>query len=91
MDPRKVRIQADARRVIASPSSRAPVSRHAGNGESPVPPDQPVRPDQVGGQDRTALPRTATANSSYQRRQLQRWPVVCDAAQPNQPRVLAVL
>jgi hypothetical protein len=81
MGPRKVRIQADARRVIAFPSSRAPVSRHAGKGK------RPARLDQVDGQDRTALPRTATANSCYQ---LQRWPVVCEAARPNQPRVLAV-
>ena len=84
MGPREVRIQADARLVIAFPSSRAPVSRHAGKWE------RPVRPDQVDGQDRTALPRTATANNCYQPRQLQRWPVVCEAARPNQPGVLGV-
>jgi len=73
MGPRKVRIQVDAGRVIAFPSSRAPLSRHAGIGEAPV------RPEQVDGQDRTALPRTAAANSCYQPRQLLRWPVVCEA------------
>jgi hypothetical protein len=85
MGPQKVRIQADARRIVASPSSRAPVSRHAGKRE------RPVRPDQVDGQDRTASPRTAAAISRYQPPQLQRSPVVCKAARPNQPRVPAVL
>jgi hypothetical protein len=49
MSPRKIRIQAVARRVIAFLSSCAPVSCHAGNREVRV------RPDQADGQDRTAL------------------------------------
>ncbi len=57
MVPRKVEKQTDARRVLAFPSLRAPVSRHAGMGE------RPVRPDQVDGRDRSALPRAAVANS----------------------------
>lgn len=84
MGPRKVLLQADARRVIAFSSSRAPVSRHAGKGE------RPLRPDQVDAQDRTALSRTAAANSCHQIPQLQRWPVVRKAAPPNQPGLLAV-
>ena len=58
MGPRRVRIQAAAGRVIAFPSSCAPVSHHADKWE------RPVRPDQVDGQPRTALLRTATANNA---------------------------
>ena len=45
MGPWKVRTEADAKRVIAFPSSRAPVSRYAGKLE------RPARPDQVDGQE----------------------------------------
>ena len=78
MVPRKVEKQADARRVIASPSSRAPVSRHAGMHE------RPVRLDQVDGRDRSALPRASAANSNQRQHQL--WPVVCKGRRPKATR-----
>lgn len=84
MVPRIVRIEAEARRVIAIPTLRAPVSLHAGKGK------RPVCPDRVDGQDRTALARAATENRCCQPRQLLRWPVVCEAVRPNQPRALSV-
>jgi len=59
MVPRKVRIQADARRVLAIPSSRATVGRCAGKR------DRPVRPHHADGQDRTALQRTARQTAAF--------------------------